>query len=183
MSQNNDKYVILGMFSEIKQLLERVNNTQNKLLEILNENTFVELSSPRLPQPVERPVDNKTAINEALYNASKVEQKPTPLSKNVRDMEEYPFTLSKTKQFVPISNSNDLPNNRSIIEVESDTHNGKKYEIDYLKGTCSCPHYTYANVVCKHITRVIDEPNKYGLSNPLAKVLAFEAKKNTTRQK
>ncbi len=54
----------------------------------------------------------------------------------------------------------------STILVNSMTENGREYELDYILGTCTCPHYKYSGpLLCKHMKKVYENPIIYGLNN------------------
>lgn len=58
------------------------------------------------------------------------------------------------------------PLNNTFVSVSSETDKTVLYNVDYLNGTCTCPHFKYSGpIVCKHILKVQQYPGKYGLSS------------------
>ena len=44
----------------------------------------------------------------------------------------------------------------NLYEVESQKHPGQYYVVDLIANSCTCPHYRYRGVQCKHIKEAQD---------------------------
>jgi len=44
-----------------------------------------------------------------------------------------------------------------LLLIDSETEKGKKYKVDTINLTCTCPDYIFKNHVCKHIITALDD--------------------------
>jgi uncharacterized Zn finger protein len=46
---------------------------------------------------------------------------------------------------------------RGLFEVESEKHPNRTYVVDLISRTCTCPHFRYRGVQCKHIKAAVPQ--------------------------
>lgn len=73
--------------------------------------------------------------------------------------------LNRYRTNAVITEKNEDGSTDRIKYVKSFTQNTRtSYAVNLTKGTCSCPHFKFAGpLTCKHITKLIDNREKYGL--------------------
>ncbi len=163
--QNNNKYLIKGMLMELGNLMTKVITLQDQIVTMLDTINIDEELPPLVPciqtlyQTPSNQITTANSVQNILPNVL-----PNVLPNIVSNV--VPNILPNV---LPNVVSNVVPNvasNQCIVTVNSETCNGTKYNVDYVKGTCTCPNFKYSGPLkCKHIAKVGNHPGNFGLNN------------------
>jgi hypothetical protein len=106
-------------------------------------------------------IDSQTMMN-AVFDIlnQPAEEQQVEQVEQVDEDEDEDDDMPPLKEYTP------PPLNNAVVQVSSETDKTVLYNVDYLNGTCTCPHFKYSGpIVCKHILKVQQYPGKYGLSS------------------
>jgi hypothetical protein len=113
-----------------------------------------------LNQPTEEQQVEQEQVEQEQVEQEQVEQEQVE-QEQVEQVDEYEDTPPASP-----------PLNNTFVSVNSETDKTVLYDVDYLHGTCTCPHFKYSGpIACKHILTVQKYPGKYGLSSDDAAIL------------